>query len=251
LRSDSSIISGHLSTLGRLMRLPLRLIPPSTRLRVLTGPLRGRRWVAGSGIHGCWLGTYERTKLELFQAALRAGDVVYDIGANVGVYSLAAAFRVGPAGHVYAFEPVPRNVRYLLEHLSLNHVDNCTVLDVAVSSAAGLAAFDEGAHPSTGRLITGGTSDIMVRTVTLDALVESRTVSAPSIVKLDIEGSEYDALVGMSRTLRRARPIIFIATHSDPVHGLCCALLERLDFDLRPIDGAPISEATEIIALPR
>ena len=84
------------SVAGRLLRLPLALIPPALAMPVLQGPLRGYRWIVGSSNHGCWLGSYEYAKQRLFAQMVRSGDVVFDVGANVGFYTLLAACRVGP-----------------------------------------------------------------------------------------------------------------------------------------------------------
>ena len=101
---DCSRISSR-SYLGRVMRLPLKIIPGNAVLPILQGPLRGARWVVGSGTHGCWLGTYELPKVELFAGTIQEGMTVFDIGAHAGYYSLIASRAVGGAGHVVAFEP--------------------------------------------------------------------------------------------------------------------------------------------------
>src|SRR5688572_25202486 len=108
------------SLAGKILRQPLKLIPPGTHVRILQGRLRGKRWIAGSSTHGCWLGSYESDKRQLFESSITPGDVVFDIGANVGFYTLLASDLVGSSGHVYSFEPVPRNIEFLNEHLSLN-----------------------------------------------------------------------------------------------------------------------------------
>src|SRR5579864_334767 len=72
------------SLLGRILRLPLRLLPRGSVVPILQGPLRGRRWIVGSSTHGCWLGSYENGEQKILQASIRPGSVVYDIGANVG-----------------------------------------------------------------------------------------------------------------------------------------------------------------------
>src|SRR5882762_9068753 len=123
--------------LGRALRYPLKLIPSDTPVHILRGPLRGARWIAGSSIHRCWLGYYEPTKQREFSAAIKSGDVVYDLGANVGIYSLLASILVGPRGRVISFEPVPRNLIFLRRHLRLNEITNCSIMDVAVGSFSG------------------------------------------------------------------------------------------------------------------
>ena len=87
---DCSRISSR-SYLGRVVRFPLKVIPGTAVLPILQGPLRGARWVVGSGTHGCWLGTYELRKLELFAGTIQEGMTVFDIGAHAGYYSLIAS----------------------------------------------------------------------------------------------------------------------------------------------------------------
>jgi FkbM family methyltransferase len=224
--------------IGRLLRLPLRLIGPSTVVRVLRGPLRGKRWIAGSAVHGCWLGTYERTKITRFAALLSAGDVVFDLGANVGLYSLLAALRVGYTGQVIAFEPLARNLQYLRAHLQLNDVHNVTVVQKAVSDRTGSALFREAQSASMGCLNGGGT--LAVQTITLDDFLRSGA-PAPQCIKIDVEGAEGNVLAGGQETLAKHCPIVFVATHARSlhercvdelrVHGYVCEEIERPDLD--------------------
>src|SRR5262245_36111858 len=112
------ILQSH-TLLGRLVRTPLRLVPQLKPLRILTGPLAGKRWLSTSGTHGCWLGTYEMDLQRLIVSSLKPGDVFYDVGANVGFFSLLAASLVGSRGTVIAFEPLPRNIALLQQNLAL------------------------------------------------------------------------------------------------------------------------------------
>jgi hypothetical protein len=118
------------STLGWLIRVPLRLVPDTAVVPILSDPLRGMRWIAGSAPHGGWVGTLEREKLRSFVTRLRSGMTVWDIGANVGLYTLLSARVAGPTGRVYAFEPIPRNLRFLRRQIALNGLTNVEVGDV-------------------------------------------------------------------------------------------------------------------------
>lgn len=129
------------SALGYLLRLPLAIIPQSAVVRVVQGPLRGYRWVVGAGPHGLWLGTYEGAKQKRVIQAIKKGDIVFDIGANAGIYTLLFSEYVGRDGKVHAFEPLPDNLAYLWRHVGINRLQNVSIHALAVASRAGKARF--------------------------------------------------------------------------------------------------------------
>lgn len=234
--------------IGKILRAPLRLIPRSAVVPILQGPLRGKRWTVGSSTHGCWLGSYEYEKQKALQRELKAGDVMYDVGANVGFYSLLASVLVGESGHVYAFEPAPGNLAALKKHLKMNRVRNCTVIEAAVSATDGNAAFDPSEDRSTGHLAeTGG---VRVRTLTLDRLIHDGAVRPPTLMKIDIEGAEPDCLRGASDIIQSFRPVIFLATHGREVHASCCEILVQWNYRLISLDARPIDATEELLAFP-
>jgi FkbM family methyltransferase len=238
------------NAIGIIVRFPFKLIPRHAHMYVLQGPLRGKRWIAGSGLHRCWLGFYEYKKQKAFSAALRNRDIVYDLGANVGFYSLLASQAVGSEGKVFSFEPALGNLEFLRRHLQLNQVKNCSVLDLAVSSCEGIAGFDQGPNRSMGHLTLQSSQNVRrVRTVTLDKLVTSGQIPPPDVIKCDIEGAEYDALIGASQILKTYAPMVFLATHGSDVHERCCRLLSDLQYQLKTLDGLPLSQSSEILAI--
>ncbi|HUR82862.1 MAG TPA: FkbM family methyltransferase [Thermoanaerobaculia bacterium] len=221
--------------LSRLIRLPLRLVPKRAVMRVLSGPLRGRRWIAGAATHGCWLGTYERDGQRVFEKHVRPGDVVYDVGANAGFFTLLAAKLAGDGGAVYAFEPLPRNLELLREHVRLNDARNVHVVETAVSDRVGTAHFATAANPAMGGLSDSG--GIQVATTTLDALRGS--VPPPRFIKMDIEGAESAALGAAAVTLREHRPTILLSAHGFEQYELCSELLRSHGYTLDVlVDGA-------------
>lgn len=234
------------SLLGRAFRAPLSLIPKTAVVRVLQGPLAGKRWIVGSATHGAWLGTYEHEKQRLFARSIQPGMVVFDLGANVGFYTLLAAVKAGERGRVYAFEPLPRNLEFLRLHLDYNRVRNVEVIDAAVSDLSGLAAFEEQAHPSMGRLEPAGC--VQIRTVTMDNMVFEKGLSLPDVIKIDIEGGERRALEGARRMLEQRHPLIFLATHGWQVHNECCIFLNGLGYAISGIEGEPPARTDELIA---
>lgn len=214
------------TVVGKLLRLLLRLIPNGMAVPVLQGPLKGKRWLVGSSPHGCWLGSYEYEKQRFFAKEIKPNTIVFDIGANVGFYTLLASLLVGAQGRVVAFEPVPRNIRFLQRHLQMNHIKNVAVMEVAVSDAFGVAAFDPGPDSSQGKIAQDG--ELSVRTVCLDGLIVAGEIPVPDSIKIDVEGAEMPVLVGAQNLLENVHPAIFLATHSPALRQQCLAFLRSL-----------------------
>lgn len=236
------------SLLGRLLRAPLAAIPDGMTVRVLQGPLRGARWITGSGTHGCWLGSYEIGKQRAFAACLAPGAVVFDIGANVGFYTLLASRLVAQGGQVVAFEPLPRNAGLLRAHVEMNACENVVIFEAAVAGHCGRVSFSHGHHPSEGFISEYG--DAEVAAVSLDGLVLGGRARPPDLIKVDVEGAEFDVLSGGRALLERHRPAIFLATHGAGVHRRCLDLLHGLDYDVRPLEGTEVDCADELVAVP-
>jgi FkbM family methyltransferase len=223
--------------LAKILRLPLSLIPPETEVRILRGPLRGKKWIVGAGPNAYWVGTYEVARLRAFAEALAPGAVVYDVGANVGIYSLLASLRVGPSGRVYAFEPLDRNLRYLRLHKTLNNLQNCFIFEEAVYSTEGTLPFSMASWTSSmGRLSADG--EILVRSTTLDSCIfGEKGFPPPEVVKIDVEGAEFEVLKGASRTLSEFRPTIFLEVHGSQLHHDCRAFLQATGYRVEEACG--------------
>ncbi len=163
---------------------------------------------------------------DTFLALLHPGDVVYDIGANIGWYSLLAARVVGPAGKIIAFEPRVLNAATVQENAAINRLANVTVIPAAVTDQDGWATFlDQGSLQ--GRLGKDDTeaqarrraskrskhSYSVVPVLTLDSWIAEADQKPPSVVKIDVEGAEVGVVRGMTETLRSARPTLIIELH--------------------------------------
>ncbi len=205
--------------------------------------------MVGAGNHGYWLGSYEIGKSRCFSDAVQAEFVVYDLGANAGYYTLLSSKLVGPKGHVYSFEPFPKNLDFLAKHLKLNKISNCTVLDVAVSNFSGTATFEVHESSSMGRLTQENSDNLIsVRTRTIDSLVRDHNILPPNLIKCDIEGAEFDALQGAEYTLTSYSPQLFIATHGYSVRAQCLNFLRDLKYEIRPIGDGSFDKADEFHA---
>jgi FkbM family methyltransferase len=235
------------TVLGKIVRYPFRILPRNIVLPVFQGPMRGVKWIVGSHIHGCWLGSYELEMQKCMAKHVNRGDVFFDVGANVGFYSVLAARLTDPA-LVYSFEPLPMNLSYLHQHVELNGITNIKIVAVAISDEVGTAFFEVGKTRAMGRLRESG--DLCVRTSTLDALLSEDKLAPPNCIKMDIEGAEFQALLGARRCFTRYRPKLFLATHGNEVHEACCRILHSWNYEIQPA-SAESGNSSELFAFPK
>ena len=155
-------------------------------------------------------GNYERHVTAVFRNLVRDGMYVVDIGANIGYFSLLSAVLVGARGHVVAVEPNPRNVRLLEASRRVNDFSNMTILQMAAGRCAGLLSLhtshSNGTTSDLGAGVQAPLDTDMVFSLHLDAILAGgRKVD---FIKIDVEGAEYNALLGCQETIVHDRPII-------------------------------------------
>lgn len=129
--------------------------------------------------------------------SIRSGDIVYDIGANIGLYTIVSGRRVGPDGHVYAFEPHAANVPRLMRNMEINDlVSVATCISVPLADAPGYDVFVydslEAGNGTSGlksarRNETGEGGEVKAVT-SIDELLRCGVIRPPSLVKLDLKG---------------------------------------------------------------
>ena len=229
--------------IGKMLRWPLKAVPKAAVVPIMSGPTRGFKWVVGASIHGCWLGIYESAKQKRFAAAVNRNDVVYDLGAQAGFYSLLASRLVGPQGMVYSFEPLPRNVHFLKEHVALNEVTTIKIFEFAVSSTDGTGLFEDGPNPLQGGLSERGARE--VRVASLDALFAEGQLRPPNVVKIDIEGGGLQACIGAKKLFATHKPCVFLAIDAVSDYE-CCEFLRTLGYRIDEFDVNEIIATAEV-----
>jgi FkbM family methyltransferase len=200
-------------------------------------------------------GLLPRGQLELpVQEALRRllgpGMVFYDVGANIGFFTLVAGRICGPRGAVVAFEPVPSSAAAVRENAALNGLANVTVLQCAAGERSGRAALSVPDDASWARLASGGErGDVEVEVVAVDQLVEAARIPPPHVVKLDVEGAELGALRGMRRTLTAHAPAVICELHGTAREFV--ELMGELGYRVEGLEGpAAVADAAgEVRAL--
>lgn len=152
-------------------------------------------------------------------AALQPGDTVWDVGANIGFFSAPFGRVVGDTGQVFAFEPVPACREALNANLELNGVTNVNVMPCALSNEAGefTMVTDDQVAAGTHQIRKDQPQDqptVQVTVKTGDAVLAEPGVTPPNVMKIDIEGFEYDALRGMHELLRKPEVrAVFVEVH--------------------------------------
>jgi FkbM family methyltransferase len=165
-------------------------------------------------------GDYEASVERILLSNLRPGTMFYDVGAHIGVFSLIAARNLGVKGSVFAFEPDPANVRRIKEHVARNQLDAIRIIPKAVSSTDGRLRFQRASFQSSmnrGVLLEDASapqeSTIEVESITLDAV--AREHALPSLIKIDVEGSEAAVLQGSEEIFRSAKPLLVCEIHNE------------------------------------
>lgn len=189
-------------------------------LRILSGAGRGLPFNAGGSAPSFSFGISERHVQVELQRLLRPGCVFYDLGANVGFYTVIAARLVGTAGTVVAFEPASANLTALRHNIALNNARNVTVVPAAVGARPGHESLLLSAESFWNRLArfdappkTRGSA--MVEIVTVDRARHDHQLPPPTVVKIDVEGAELLALAGMVATLASSRAVVICEWHHD------------------------------------
>jgi FkbM family methyltransferase len=172
------------------------------------------------------IGSKEPGTVRWLHDTLRPGDIFFDVGANVGIYSIFAAARIG-SGHVFSFEPHAGNFAQLLESICLNGMgDRITPLSVALDAKNGcidfayreLRAGSTGSQLASSPLLSAQRSVAVVErkfTYAVDEMNAVDQLPAPTVVKIDVDGGELNILRGM-RLLLIARAVRSLQVEIDP-----------------------------------
>jgi FkbM family methyltransferase len=227
------------------------------------GPARGLVFpVVLPDDKGVWTGTYEQKFVESLAAAIRPGDVCFDVG---GWHGFCAGVMAQKAARVVVFEPLPANCDRIRRMIELNPSRTGLTLEPsAVGQQNGKATFHLMPETSMGKLDTSpfqaenvGTHQISVNVVCLDTYCEAAGIDHVDVIKLDVEGAELAALQGAVRVLKNSRPRLFIEAHSRALTASVTQFLTDQDYDVtvlntgRPPDGVSESEVCHLKAVPR
>jgi len=243
------------------------------RARTLSIPAWGCRfflppwWQSGGTTHFYVTREEYEPEVKYLEKLLRPGDVFIDGGANLGIYSMAAAACVGPAGRVIAFEPQTRVLAILQKNIELNQSTQIEAHALGLAEREGEASLYSACEGVVNASLgtSAGTASVQTINLTsLDRFFEKHGLNRLDVLKIDVEGAEELVLRGAASTLEKHRPKIIFEVNPIATTGLklevdgAWQILKRLNYAFFAVreDGAlepaTITEdVTNVIALPQ
>jgi len=224
-----------------------------------------------------WYGYYSRDIILLMNRLLKPGDVVADVGANIGEISLAAAKRVGGAGKVYSFEPMTTLFERLVQHIEMNNATQITPVRQGLADGQRTAViyaqaeqFNDGtSHTGLGTIYPFGDRSQPVEEIqlnTLDNYCEQHAIERLDLIKIDVEGAELDVLRGAQSTLQKYKPFVILELQSETAQSAgnsaeeIISLVESNDYEiyvigrktkLSRLDQEALSRFQNVLCVPR
>jgi FkbM family methyltransferase len=254
LRSPASIRSlRNVPVLGGIIHyLSHRILGANERIcvQVEAGPAQGILLELNPRTGQAYLrGEPEIATPKALAEFLRPGMVFYDLGANIGFFSLLAARLVGAGGGVFSFEPDAQVASRLRRNIELNGYSNITVIEAGVWSASEDVRFvpSDPTSPEggTGKFLAGEDQTVgtPTRCIALDDFIQS--ACAPDAIKFDVEGAELEALRGAKKLFQTQRPWIVCEIHSEENDRMAREFLGCVGYDVQSLD------ANHILAKPK
>ena len=158
---------------------------------------------------------YESSVMAMLPQMVRTGSVVYDIGANIGLYAKRFLELMNQAGYLYCFEPSPLAIHYLSHNLRQAAGDNYLILPLALSDRCG--KIDLVLNPDNealGSMVFDKRGiRIGVSAIKLDVAISRFCLRLPDVIKMDIEAGEMVAIKGMLETIEKNRPVLIFELH--------------------------------------
>jgi FkbM family methyltransferase len=238
--------------LGEIIhRLSYRLLPADEKVwaRIEAGPAKGtwmelnprtsQSYVRGEG---------EISVQKVLAQRIKPGMILYDLGANIGLFSLLAARLVGAGGKVFSFEPDASIAVRLRRNIARNRFENVTVIEAGVWSTTGDMKFitldSSSPDHGLGRLASGtsGATGALTKSVALDDFI--KTAPPPDAIKCDVEGAEVEVFRGAEGLLKAHRPWIVCEIHSPANEAALRTHLGGLGYQLEAVD------ANHLLAIP-
>jgi FkbM family methyltransferase len=159
-------------------------------------------------------GEYSEGEIELWKQFIKPGMTVFDVGANIGCFTVYLAKAVGPRGKVYSIEPQRQIYQMLNGNLALNHLGNVSVMLGCLGDTVGTIEFPASDFLQVGNF--GGVSAYQdktspgVRDVVPVIQLDQLAPQACHFIKIDVEGMEESVIRGATNTIAKHRPVLYV-----------------------------------------
>ena len=159
---------------------------------------------------------FENEELDFVERFLTSGDTFFDIGANIGLFSLIASRKVSQSGKIFAFEPSPKTFARLIENFEINAIENKFVFNIGLSDKVDTLKLNISESGYDAWNSFAGSEDVKFNKVhdvdvnTLDNIVALYDIDNIDLIKLDVEGWEKFVLHGGEKTLKTFSPVIMV-----------------------------------------
>lgn len=176
-------------------------------------------------------GDYEADVTYILKKLLKPGMTFLDVGANIGFFTMLASKLVGNTGKVLAFEPFEYNLKLLLANVNLNKAKNVQIMPFALSNKIGFYCYDDSAgnsgsiSPFNDMSFSDQLSTRLVYSNRLDDIISG--YERIDVIKIDIEGAEYLALMGAKKVISLHRPIIISEISEGPLRDISGVKIEE------------------------
>ena len=232
---------------------------------VFAGPARGLRF-RGDLIRRkeayIYLGRHETDILRTVLPIIKPGWVVWDCGTYIGYYTAIFARAVGPAGQVVAIEMDRRNLARTQENVQLNGFANVHYVNAGLGAPVGIVEFvlDDATNSHLPGTYVGGSEmkavwqerdagkqRERVEVVSLDQALLQRKLPAPDLIKIDIDGSEKDALLHGESMFERVRPLVLLELHNPECDRAAWDFSRRYRYELRSAETQELVESPSAV----
>jgi len=189
----------------------------------------------GLGLTVSHYGTYEKSESKIMEEEIKVGNIVVDVGANIGLHTLNMARIVGNTGQVFAFEPDPSNFKILEKNVKVNNYQNIILEQKAVGDKHGRTTLYQSDHPGMHRIFPQtkqAKGQVQVELTSLDKyFIDSNLVDKINFIKIDVEGLEFSVLKGMKNILKNNKKIKMIFEFMPKnIMEACFAPIELLNY---------------------
>lgn len=169
-----------------------------------------------------YFGTFEPRVLSYLKRCVGNGGTIIDVGANIGIYTLEGSLAVGRTGRVISIEALPAHIAAFKENIKLNGINNVSLIESAVGNSTGFVTLIRPRGGNLGSFTVGsveGEEAYRVPLGRIDDLLKGQEINSIDLIKMDIEGSEYRALLGAAQTLTKYRPTLLIELNEPALLG--------------------------------